>query len=64
MAAAHADVLQGRFAAARVVKPNLIRRLKLVTAAGEPLSHAARHLLATARREMARLIAERKWPSG
>lgn len=64
LAAAHADVLQGRLAAARIVKPNLIRRLKLVTAAGEPLSHAARHLLATARREMARLIAEGTWPSG
>jgi LysR family transcriptional regulator, nitrogen assimilation regulatory protein len=64
LAAAHADVLQGKFAAARIVKPNLVRRLKLVTVAGEPLSQAARHLLAAARREMARLVAERKWPSG
>ena len=64
LAAAHADVLQGRLAAARIVKPNLVRRLKLVTAAGEPLNQAARHLLTTARREMARLIAAGKWPSG
>lgn len=64
LAAAYADVLQGRFAAARIVKPNLARRLKLVTAVGGPLSQAARHLLATARREMARLIAAGKWPSG
>ncbi|MHB1217725.1 MAG: LysR family transcriptional regulator [Alphaproteobacteria bacterium] len=63
LAAAHADVLQGRFAAARIVRPVITRRLKLTTSAGEPLGDAARHLLAVARQEMARLIREGRWPT-
>lgn len=63
LAAAHADVLQGRFAAARIVRPAITRRLKLVTTAGEPLGDAARYLLMVARQEMARLVRDGRWPS-
>lgn len=63
LAAAHAEVLQRRFAAARIVRPVITRHLNLTTSTGEPLGDAARHLLAVARQEMARLIRDGRWPT-
>ena len=63
LAAAHADVLQGRFAAARIIRPTITRRLSLTTTNWVPLSEAARYLLTVLRQEMTRLIRDGRWPT-
>lgn len=56
------DVDAGLIGAARIVKPVLESPLALVTAPWMPLSAPARHLIATARRELMALMREGHWP--
>lgn len=57
------DVDAGLMGAARIVKPVLESPLALVTAPWMPLSAPARHLIATARRELIGLMREGHWPT-
>lgn len=57
------DVDAGLIGAARIVKPTLESPLALVTAPWMPLSTPARHLIATARRELVALMREGHWPA-
>lgn len=57
------DVESGAMDAARIVRPTLESPLALVTAPWMPLGQPARHLIATARRELIAVMREGHWPT-